>query len=46
MSELAGFEAEFAAGFAGAVVEVAVVLDERARRLLLGAAARTPAPHS
>ncbi len=40
MSELAGFEAEFAAGFAGAVAEVAAVLDERARRLLLGAAAR------
>jgi len=40
MSELAGFEAEFAGGFAGAVAEVAAVLDERARRLLLGAAAR------
>lgn len=31
---------EFAEGFAGALAEVAPVLDERARRLLLGAAAR------
>lgn len=37
---LAGFESVFAQAFAGAVAEVAVVLDERARRLLLGAAAR------
>lgn len=37
---LGGFEGKFAAGFAAAVAEVAVVLDERARRLLLGAAAR------
>ncbi len=40
MAELAGFEVAFAAGFTGAVAEVAAVLDERARRLLLGAAAR------
>ncbi len=40
MAELAGFEAAFAAGFTEAVAEVAAVLDERARRLLLGAAAR------
>ena len=36
MAEIAGF----AEAFAGAYAEVAVVLDERARRLLLGAGAR------
>ena len=35
-----GSAESFARGFADAVAEVAVVLDERARRLLLGAAAR------
>ena len=39
MAEIVG-QAEFAQGFVDAVAEVAVVLDERARRLLLGAAAR------
>jgi len=36
MAELAGFGAAFAAGLAGVLAEVAPVLDERARRLLLG----------
>lgn len=36
MAEIVGF----AEGFAAALVEVAPVLDERVRRLLLGAAAR------
>jgi hypothetical protein len=40
MAEVAGFAEEFAAGLAGVLVEVAPVLDERARRLLLGAGAR------
>lgn len=37
---LVGFEAAFAAALAGVLAEVAPVLDERARRLLLGAGAR------
>jgi hypothetical protein len=40
MAEIAGFAEAFAAGLAGALAEVAPVLDERARRLLLGAGAR------
>jgi hypothetical protein len=40
MAEIAGFAEAFAAGLAAALAEVAPVLDERARRLLLGAAAR------
>jgi DDE family transposase len=40
MAEIAGFAEAFAAGLAAVLVEVAPVLDERARRLLLGAAAR------
>lgn len=40
MAEIAGSAESFARGFVDAVAEVAVVLDERARRLLLGAAAR------
>ena len=36
MAEIGGF----AQAFAGALAEVAPVLDERARRLLMGAAAR------
>jgi len=40
MAELVGSAESFAQGFVDAVAEVAVVLDERARRLLLGAAAR------
>jgi len=40
MAELAGFKVAFAAGLAGMLAEVAPVLDERARRLLLGAGAR------
>ncbi|MHB8299376.1 MAG: hypothetical protein ACYDDW_12610, partial [Dermatophilaceae bacterium] len=34
------FDEKFARGFAAAFAEVSVVLDERARRLLVGAAAR------
>lgn len=40
MAEMVGFAEAFAAGLAAALVEVAPVLDERARRLLLGAGAR------
>jgi len=40
MAEIAGFAEAFAAGLAAVLAEVAPVLDERARRLLLGAAAR------
>jgi hypothetical protein len=40
MAEIAGFRESFAAGLAGVLAEVAPVLDERARRLLLGAGAR------
>jgi Rhodopirellula transposase DDE domain len=40
MAEIVGFAEAFAAGLAGALAEVAPVLDERARRLLLGAGAR------
>ena len=40
MAEIVGSAESFAQGFVDAVAEVAVVLDERARRLLLGAAAR------
>lgn len=40
MAEVVGSAELFAQGFVDAVAEVAVVLDERARRLLLGAAAR------
>jgi hypothetical protein len=40
MAGIAGFAEAFAAGLAAALAEVAPVLDERARRLLLGAAAR------
>ncbi|MDQ2881998.1 MAG: ISAzo13 family transposase [Actinomycetota bacterium] len=40
MAEIVGSAVSFAEGFVDAVAEVAVVLDERARRLLLGAAAR------
>lgn len=40
MAEFAGFGQEFATRLAGALAEVAPVLDERARRLLLGAGAR------
>ena len=40
MAEIAGYAEAFAAGLAGALAEVAPVLDERARRLLLGAGAR------
>src|SRR3977135_385885 len=40
MAETAGFRESFAAGLAGVLAEVAPVLDERARRLLLGAGAR------
>jgi hypothetical protein len=40
MAEVAGFAEAFAVGLAGVLVEVASVLDERARRLLLGAGAR------
>ena len=40
MAVIVGSAESFAQGFADAVAEVAVVLDERARRLLLGAAAR------
>jgi hypothetical protein len=34
------FDEKFARGFAAAFAEVSVVLDERARRLLVGAGAR------
>jgi hypothetical protein len=40
MAEIAGFREAFAAGLAATLAEVAPVLDERARRLLLGAGAR------
>lgn len=40
MAEIAGVAESFAQPFVDAVAEVAPVLDERARRLLLGAAAR------
>nr|MDQ2884369.1 hypothetical protein [Actinomycetota bacterium] len=40
MAGIVGSAESFARGFVDAVAEVAVVLDERARRLLLGAAAR------
>ena len=40
MAEMVGFAEAFAAGLAAALAEVAPVLDERARRLLLGAGAR------
>jgi hypothetical protein len=40
MAEMTGAAESFAQGFVDAVAEVSVVLDERARRLLLGAAAR------
>lgn len=40
MAEIVGSAESFAQGFVDAVAEVAVVLDERAHRLLLGAAAR------
>ena len=40
MAEIAGFRESFAAGLAGVLAEVAPVLDERARRLLLGAGTR------
>jgi hypothetical protein len=40
MAEIEGFAEAFAAGLAGVLAEVAPVLDERARRLLLGAGAR------
>jgi len=40
MAEIVGSGESFAQGFVDAVAEVAVVLDERAHRLLLGAAAR------
>ncbi len=40
MAEVAGFAEAFAVGLAGVLAEVAPVVDERARRLLLGAGAR------
>jgi len=40
MAEIVGSAQEFAARLAGVLAEVAPVLDERARRLLLGAGAR------
>jgi hypothetical protein len=40
MAEIAGFAEAFAVGLAGALAEVAPALDERVRRLLLGAGAR------
>jgi hypothetical protein len=40
MAEIVGFAEAFAEAFAGALAEAAPVLDERARRLLMGAAAR------
>jgi hypothetical protein len=39
-AKVAGWAESFAQSFVDAVTEVAAVLDERARRLLLGAAAR------
>lgn len=40
MAEVEGFAATFAAGLAGALAEVAPILDERQRRVLAGAGAR------
>jgi hypothetical protein len=40
VGEVAGFGEAFAAGFAGVLAEVAPILNERQRRVLLGAGAR------